>query len=84
MIAQDFAFHVNSAANTLRNFHDHGTGPGGRQDNPDKTGARQDPATGVGVLSNPVGARETAPRGAGVPSYVGAPQVSVQPLSGWA
>ena len=46
--------------------------------------ARQDPASGVGVLSNPVGARETAPRGAGVPSYAGAPLVSVQPLSGWA
>ena len=46
--------------------------------------ARQDPASGIGVLRNPVGARETAPRGAGVPSYAGAPLVSVQPLSGWA
>ena len=27
---------------------------------------------------------EAAPRGAGVPSYAGAPHVSVQPLSGWA
>jgi hypothetical protein len=46
--------------------------------------ARPDPASGVGVASNPLGARETAPRGAGVPSYAGAPHVSVQPLSGWA
>ncbi len=30
-------------------------------------------ASGVGVLSNPVGARQIAPRGAGVPSYTGAP-----------
>ena len=83
MIAQDFAFHGNSAANTLRNFHDHGTGPGDARTTRTKR-ARQDPASGAGVLSNPVGARETAPRGAGVPSYAGAPLVSVQPLSGWA
>lgn len=31
--------------------------------------------SGVGVLSNPVGARETTPAGAGVPSYTGAPPV---------
>jgi 2-keto-4-pentenoate hydratase/2-oxohepta-3-ene-1,7-dioic acid hydratase in catechol pathway len=36
-------------------------------------------ASGVGVLSNPVGARETAPPGAGVPSYTGAPHVNVRP-----
>ena len=28
VIAQDFAFHGNSAANKLRNFHDHGPGRG--------------------------------------------------------
>jgi 2-keto-4-pentenoate hydratase/2-oxohepta-3-ene-1,7-dioic acid hydratase in catechol pathway len=32
-------------------------------------------ASGVGVLSNPVGARQAAPPGAGVLSYTGAPQV---------
>jgi 2-keto-4-pentenoate hydratase/2-oxohepta-3-ene-1,7-dioic acid hydratase in catechol pathway len=36
-------------------------------------------ASGVGVLSNPVGARETAPPGGGVPSYTGAPPVRVRP-----
>jgi 2-keto-4-pentenoate hydratase/2-oxohepta-3-ene-1,7-dioic acid hydratase in catechol pathway len=35
-------------------------------------------ASGVGVLSNPVGAREAAPPGAGLPSYTGAPHVNVR------
>lgn len=35
-------------------------------------------AAGVGVLRNPVGARQVAPPGAGVPSYTGSPHVSVR------
>lgn len=36
-------------------------------------------ASGVGILSNPVGPREPPPSGAGVSSYVGAPRVEVRP-----
>jgi hypothetical protein len=40
MIAADFAFHVNLAANKLSKLHDHGPGPGTARDKPDGTGMR--------------------------------------------
>src|ERR1700724_2809679 len=37
VIVQDFGFRGNSAANRLRNFHDHGPGPRCLPDNPHET-----------------------------------------------
>jgi hypothetical protein len=40
LIDSDFALHVNSAANKLRNSHDHGPGRGPAGTIPDRTGTR--------------------------------------------
>ena len=40
VIARDFGFHGNKAANRLRNYHDHGPGRAVCRDKPDGTGTR--------------------------------------------